>query len=88
MAEREESGLTSRKVRDRSIALLLIGFAFFMPPLASVSSIDIRIAGIPFTVLFLFAAWALLIVGALLLARPLLKTDEALSIDTHSDHRR
>ena len=81
MADRDVTGLSNRKVRDRSIALLLFGFAMFLPPIASVSAIEAKIGGIPFTLVFLFVVWALLIAGAFLLARPLLASDEAPALD-------
>jgi len=87
LAERDVTGLTSRKVRDRAIALVLVGFALFMPPLASLSTIDIKIDGIPFTVVFLFLVWLLLIAGAMALARPLLNSDESMAPDRRTDKR-
>lgn len=77
MAKRDKSILSSRKVRDRSLALLLIGLALFMPPLASAYTIDVKIGGLPVPLLVLFCVWAFLIAGAAWLARRLLASDEA-----------
>lgn len=71
--------LSRRKVRGRSIALLLAGFAFLMPPIAGISLIDHDIGGVPVPMLYLFAIWALLIVGAFALARPLRDSEDTRS---------
>ncbi|MFT7569490.1 MAG: hypothetical protein ACI9JL_000512 [Paracoccaceae bacterium] len=63
--------MSRRKVRERSVALLLLGVAFLMPPIAGISLIDSDIGGIPVPMVYLFAIWALLIVGAAALARGL-----------------
>jgi len=65
------------KHRDRSIALLLVGFVLLFPPVAGLSLIDTTVFGIPFPVFYVFAVWAALIAGAALLARPLLESDNA-----------
>lgn len=71
--------LSRRKVRGRSIALLLTGVAFLMPPIAGISLIDSDIGGMPVPMLYLFAIWAFLIVGAVALARPLRETEDTRS---------
>ena len=69
--------LTRRKARKRSVALLLVGIAFLMPPVAGISLVDHDIGGMPIPMLYLFAIWALLIVGAAALARSLRDNDES-----------
>lgn len=69
--------LARRKVRGRSIALLLAGVAFLMPPIAGISLVDRDIGGMPLPMLYLFAIWALLIIGAAALARPLRDSEES-----------
>lgn len=79
MTNNADLQLARRKVRERSIALLLVGVAFLMPPIAGISLIDHEIAGMPIPMLYLFAIWALLIVGAAALARPLRDSEDSSS---------
>lgn len=79
MANSTDLQLARRKTRDRSIALLLGGIAFLMPPIAGISLIDDDIAGMPVPMLYLFVIWALLIVGAAALARKLRESEDASS---------
>ena len=71
VANNADRQLSRRKARGRSIALLLGGFAFLMPPIVGISLIEGEIGGMPVPMLYLFMVWALLILGAALLARPL-----------------
>ncbi len=77
MRDRSDPHLGQRKIRDRSIVLLLIGSVLLLPPVAGVSLIDIKLAGVPFALIYIFAVWALLIAGAALLARPLQSSDRS-----------
>jgi hypothetical protein len=52
-------------------ALPVIGFALLMPPFGRIFELDIKIAGVPFTLVYLFAVWALLILCAWRLSRRL-----------------
>lgn len=79
MTNNADLQLSRRKVRERSIALLLIGIAFLMPPIAGISLIDRDIGGMPVPMLYLFAIWALLIVGAAALARGLRDSEDSSS---------
>ena len=76
---RSESGQAPviSKVRDHAFLLPVIGLIFLIPPVADIFQLDIRITGIPFTALYLFTLWALLIIGAWLLARKLRAEAEA-----------
>lgn len=71
MTERREPQTSGRKIRDRSIALLLVGTILLLPPIAGISLTDGKIAGVPVSLLYIFVVWAFLIVGAAILARPL-----------------
>lgn len=75
MTDPRDTLLRRRKIRDRSMVLVLVGVTLFMPPAIGVSLIDGRIAGLPVPLLYVFGVWALLILAALLLARPLGETD-------------
>ena len=71
MSDRGEQYLTSRRVRDRSVILLLIGLALLVSPMAGIFEIDAKLGGIPVTLIYLFAVWAGLIAGAAALSRRL-----------------
>ncbi len=85
MNDRANQELSRRKVRDRSIALVLAGAVLVTPPVAAVSLIDLDIAGLPFPVVYVFVVWFLLIAGAALLSRPLREEDEALGSSQTGD---
>ena len=72
MTDRREARVSGRKLRDRSIALLLVGTILLLPPVAGISHVDSKIGGIPVSLLYVFVVWAFLIAGAAALARPLL----------------
>lgn len=74
MTDHQESANSGRKIRDRSLALLLVGTILLTPPVAGISLIDGKLAGIPVSLLYIFCVWAFLIFGAALLARPLRST--------------
>ena len=83
-----ERMLRHRKVTDRAMVLPLLGVLALLPPFASIFEIDARIAGVPLTALYLFVVWALLIVGAARLARPLRAQDQSRpDVDTPDTHR-
>ena len=62
---------SNRKARDRAFILLIVGLALLIPPIAGMFQMDMRVAGIPFTALYLFVVWGLLIAGAALLSNKL-----------------
>jgi hypothetical protein len=63
--------LDRRKIRDQALILPLVGLILLTPPVAGIFELDVRIAGVPFTLLYLFTVWAMLIAGALWLSRRL-----------------
>jgi len=67
------------KYRDRSIALLIVGIVVLFPPVVGLALIDTKAFGIPFPVFYVFAVWAILIIGAAFLAKPLRESDKAAS---------
>lgn len=80
--------LQHRKSRDRAMILPLVGLFLLTPPLASIFELDTKIAGVPFTLVYLFAVWATLIAAAALLSRQLRNAPEDSaeeSIDDGSD---
>jgi hypothetical protein len=48
-------------MRDRLIALLLVGVLALSPPLLAVFRAEVFVLGVPLLVLYVFAAWAALI---------------------------
>lgn len=79
MTDRTDPQLSRRKLHDRSIALVLVGVILLMPPVVGISLIDGKLGGVPIPLLYVFAVWALLIAGAVLLARPLRDSDKAMA---------
>ncbi len=69
--DRADQPLRHRKTRDRALILPLAGLILLTPPVAGVFHLDAKIAGVPFTLVYLFAVWALLIAGAAALSRRL-----------------
>jgi len=76
MNDRADQDLRHRKTRDRALILPLVGLILLTPPVAGVFQLDAKIAGVPFTAIYLFAVWALLIAGAAALSRRLRDRNE------------
>ena len=74
----EKIGLAS-KTLDRARILPIIGLALLIPPVANIFQLRIFIAGIPFTTLYLFVVWGLLIASAAFLSRRLQEGDSTLN---------
>lgn len=72
MPDRTRQYQSSRKVRDQSTILLLLGLALLVSPMAGIFQIDAKLVGVPVTLLYLFAVWAGLIIGAYVLAKRLI----------------
>lgn len=77
MREPADKPLRHRKARDRAVILPLIGFVLLMPPFAGAFDIDRTVLGVPASLLYLFAVWALLVAAGAALARRLRDTEEA-----------
>ena len=71
MRDRADQPLLHRKTRDRALILPLAGLILLTPPVAGIFQLDAKIAGLPFTGVYLFVVWALLIAGAAALSRRL-----------------
>jgi hypothetical protein len=71
MPPRDDKPLHDRKVRDRALILPLVGVILFLPPVAGIFRLDATVQGVPLTLGYLFAVWALLITGAFALSRRL-----------------
>lgn len=71
MIDRPDQPLLHRKARDRALILPLVGLILLTPPFAGIFQLDVKIAGVPFTVIYLFVVWAILIAGAAMLSRQL-----------------
>ena len=73
-ADKAEAGepkrpLSDNKTSDRALILPLVGCLLLLPPMAGIFQLDLRVFGIPFTGIYLFGVWALLIAGAAILSR-------------------
>ncbi|MEJ1996099.1 MAG: hypothetical protein P8X75_12975 [Limibacillus sp.] len=71
MQNTTEQPLKARKTRDRAIILPLIGLLLLVPPIGQIFEIHVRLNGLPFIWLYVFAVWAALIAGAFLLSKRL-----------------
>lgn len=87
MVDNADLQLTRRKIRDRSIALLLLGVVLLMPPLVRIAQIETTVFGLPFALVYLFAVWALLVLGAAALARPLRDSEKTVPPANGDDAR-
>ena len=77
MTQRPRQFLSSRRARDRSTVLLALGIALLVSPMAGIFQLSAKLGGIPVTLIYLFAVWALLILGALLLSNKLSSSDSS-----------
>lgn len=59
------------KVESAALFLTLLGAMLIMPPLAILFQVERRLLGIPVEVIYLFVAWAGLVLGARWLGRNL-----------------
>lgn len=55
----------------------MFGAILLLPPFAWTSLAALSVADVPFTLIYVFAVWVALIVGAALLASPLAQSDDA-----------
>ena len=67
MVDNADLQLARRKIRDRSVALLLVGVVLLMPPMVRIAQIDTTVFGLPFALVYLFSVWGLLVIGGALL---------------------
>ena len=81
MAGNSDLQLSRRKTRDKSFALLVVGFVLLMPPIVRTSLFEGHIFGIPYTVFYMFSVWALLILGAVIISPRLRDGDKSLQSD-------
>jgi hypothetical protein len=85
MTDRVDLPLRHRKARDRALILPLVGLILLTPPVAGVFQLDTKIAGVPFTAIYLFVVWALLIAGAAALSRRLRDSSDAAQTQEQAD---
>ncbi len=62
--KQNQSSTAPRKTVERALLLPLIGLLLFFPPIAGIFDINLFVSGIPFTVIYLFVVWGLLIFAA------------------------
>ena len=66
-----------RKLESAALFLTIFGAMLIMPPLAVLFQIERRVFGLPAEVIYLFVAWAALVVAAWWLGRHLPREPEA-----------
>jgi hypothetical protein len=59
----------SARARDAARLLPIFGLFLLMPPVISLFAVPADVAGVPLLVLYLFAVWLALVLGAALLGR-------------------
>ncbi len=69
--DRAQKQLWQRKLRDRSVVVLILGAVLLLPPVGSIALVDAALFGLPVPIIYVFAVWALLIAAAASLARGL-----------------
>ena len=69
--DRTDQTLRDRKSRDRAMILPIVGFVLLMPPVAAVFDLHAKLGGLPFTLVYIFLIWVLLIAGAWLMSHRL-----------------
>lgn len=74
------AGSQRDKVESIAFLLPLFGFLLLMPPAVLAFSLPSAIAGVPIIVLYIFAIWGGLIIGAAWLARRLAQPFEDQSV--------
>jgi hypothetical protein len=84
--ERIDQPLRHRKIRDRAFILFLVGLILLTPPVAGIFQLDEKISGIPFTLVYLFVVWALLIAGAARFSNQLRDNEASPDADHISEH--
>ena len=70
-ADRQSRDLQLRRGRDRSLVLTVVAILLLLPPFAKVLHVDVKVGGVPVTLVYLFVVWAGLIVLARGVARSL-----------------
>ncbi|MDH3666484.1 MAG: hypothetical protein OEN23_06095 [Paracoccaceae bacterium] len=82
MKHERDMAFDHRKSRDRALILLLAGLILVTPPVGGIFHLDLKLAGVPFTLIYLFVVWAALILGTALLSRRLNSEPEAVPDET------
>ena len=73
----DAAALRAAHARDAAVVLPLAGLLLFSPPLITLFASDATAFGAPFIVVYLFAAWAVLVAAALVLSRRLREEEAA-----------
>lgn len=50
-----------------------------MPPIVGIAYVDEKVGGVPVTLIYIFLVWALLILGAAVMAGPLQRSDHQIA---------
>lgn len=71
----EEPHRGSQGARDVAAALPFAALVLLMPPIILIAAVPLRLAGVPFIVIYIFGVWAAVIVAAFLVARVLARDE-------------
>ena len=85
MADRADQDRRNRKTRDRAGVLSILAVLLVLPPVVNMVLLEGRVLGLPFTLVYIFGVWAMLIGLAASLSRGLLKLPEMRSDDGMRD---
>ena len=70
--------MTRRKIIAAALFFTLFGVVALLPPLVRLSRFDSRFGGVPVEIVYVFAFWAILIIGARWFSRVLPDDETAL----------
>lgn len=70
-----------KRIAERLVALFLLGVLLLFPPVLEAFNRPVRVLGLPVLYLYLFAAWALLILLTAVVARRIGQDDAAQAAD-------
>lgn len=73
MGTRRRTG--PERLRDAAVILPFAAVLLFAPPMLSIFAAPVRLWGLPLIVIYMFGAWALVVLAAALLARRLPRRD-------------
>ncbi|MEO1493000.1 MAG: hypothetical protein AAFV19_12680 [Pseudomonadota bacterium] len=77
MADRAAPQRRQSRTHEKAAIVLAIGLLLLMPPVANIFTLPQKIAGVPFTLIYLFVVWAGLILSGILMSQRLLEEEDA-----------
>ncbi len=77
MADRADARRPPRRTQEKAAIVLAIGLLLLMPPFANIFTLPQKIAGVPFTLIYLFVVWAGLILSGIVMSQRMLAEEDA-----------